>query len=165
MKRKRFFEIIKNPVVTFVDWYVKSYHSRDYVHRDMIRPEISKHIKLAEERVNKIRDNQEEIKMEALRLQFQIMEDGYLAEIESMEATVEDVLSMRDELVKLYYEVEKRIEEVSMITAQNRHHGMNIIEKVSEQIGNLEKIGYRSEKLDKRVKGQKPKDMETLRIK
>lgn len=155
---------LRNPVITFIDWYIKSYHSRDYVHRDMIRPEIAKHIKKAEDRVNSIRDNQEEIKMEALKLQFQIMEDGYIAEIETMEETVKDVMKMRDELVGLYYEVERRIKEVSMITAENRHHGMNIIEKVSEQLGNLEKIGYRSEKLDSIVQSSKKKDLRKLRV-
>jgi cysteinyl-tRNA synthetase len=130
----------------------------------MLTDEISHRIKRAVENNNVIRDAELEQKLEAQRVKFEIVEAGYIAELTENEKTIADVVNLRNKVMDLYYRTEKRIKEIAMIIAENEHAGIKIIENVSDNIGELERISLRVKKIDKEIEKNKIKDEEALRI-
>lgn len=130
----------KKLVIRFLDWYICGNYSAQYIHRDLIRAEISKRIKEAVDKTNAERDEQEEGKLKALKDIHKIEEDGYIAEIMRLEKNDENVKRLQKINEDLYFKVVRRVKELMLITAENWHEGEKIINDVSASIGRLDAI-------------------------
>lgn len=148
-----------------VDWYIIKYHSHDYIRRSLIQDEIEKRIEAAVTQNNRQRDAQEQAKLEAQKLKYDILESGWTAEIINMEKIVSDVLKMRDDVRDLHFRTFQRAKELAMVTAENKHEGTNIINSVAASVGKLDKIGSRAEDIVKEMEDSRTKDEEALRVK
>ena len=157
--------MIKRKFIELADWYVRKNYSYDFVHRDLIRSEMNMRIKNAVEETNKIRDEQEEEQIRALRIQHKISEDGYLAEIEHYKKIAKDAQKMRKEVETLYYKVIERIKTISVVTAENKHEGEAIINSVSSSIGRLDRINNNILDLVTDIEENKKHDLKVLKIK
>jgi len=156
---------LKNPLRTFIDWYVRNYQAENYIHISMIRDEISKRIDGAVKYNNKIRDEQESIKIKALELQFKIQEEGWCAEIINMEKTVSEVELLRKKTMNVYLDTYRRAKELAMVTAENQHEGNKIIENVSASVGKLDIIGKNAADIVKEINDNKIKEQDALQMK
>ena len=139
MKLKR---IILNPVLTFVDWYVRNYHSSEYIHRDMIKDEIKERIVNAEKKVNQKRDEELERELDIRDKKHQIRIDGFLAEVERYKEEAREIRKLQKDLINLRALLESRAETLSIVIAQNKHEGKKIMNVAGEFIGQLDKIEY-----------------------
>ena len=148
-----------------VDWYIIKYHSHDYIRRSLIQDEIARRIDAAVLQNNRMRDEQERSKLEAQKLKYEILENGWTAEIMNMEKIVADVLKMRDEVRDLHFRTFQRAKELAMVTAENKHEGTNIINSVAASVGKLDAIGSRAEDIVNEMEENRKKDEEALRIK
>jgi hypothetical protein len=156
--------VLLKPVITFIDWYIRNYHSKDYIHKDMIKDEIKSKIEKAEERLNKKRDEQEKGKLDARDLDHKIIVDGFYAEMEVMEKEAQEVKALRSKLDNLYYVLKRRAKDISMVTAENKHEGTKIAENILESIGQLEKIEVKTLDIVKEFDSAERKDKEALMV-
>ena len=148
----------KRLVIKFVDWYIRGYYSHDYIHRDMIREEITQRIDEAVRKVNLKRDDEEANKIQALKDIHKIHEDGYVAEIMRLEKNDENVKKMRKKVEELYFKVVRRAKELVLITAENWHEGEKIINDVSASIGRLDTIKATTEGLVAEIEDSRKAD-------
>ena len=151
-------------IIHAVDWYVRTYHSNDYIHVSLIKDEIKRRIALMEDRLNEERDEQEDRKLNALAIQYKINEDGWVAEIECMEKKCAEARKIRKEVEDLRFETIRRIREMAIINARNRHEGTEIINSVGASVGRLEKVGRSISDLVKEVEDSEDKESEILQI-
>jgi hypothetical protein len=155
---------MKKIIFTFINWYIKKYHSDEFVHIHKIKNEIQKRIKNAEDRLNEIRDKQEKDKLNALRLDFKIIEDGYLAEIDLMEKEFANVRKLRDANEKLYFINLARSKELATIAAKNKKIGEKITVDVGTSLGELDKIEIETNEIAKQILDNSGKDRQALKI-
>jgi len=150
--------------IRFVDWYVRTYHSQDYIHIGLIKEEISRRID-AEVFKTKIRcDEDKERAMNALNIQHKINEDGWIAEIENMEKQVRDAMVVLKNAEELRWEYIRRVRELAVINAKNQHGGKEMIEGVTVAMQQLEKVGLEICGLVENVEKEGKKETEMLRI-
>ena len=155
----------KRLMIQFVDWYIRNWYSMDYIHRDMIRDEILKRVNDAVGKTHRERDEQESIKLKAMRDNFKIQEEGYIAEIMRLEKNDEYVHKMRKRVEELYFKVVRRTKELLVITAENWHEGEKIINDVSASIGRLDAIKSNTESLVSEIENAKRDDYVALALK
>jgi hypothetical protein len=156
--------MFKHYIFKFINWYIQTFESENFVHVSMIQAEMDKRIRNAEERLNKIRDKQECDKMNALRLDFKITEDGYLAEMESMEREMDNVQRMRDANEKLYFLNLARSKALATLAAKNRKIGEKITIDVGSSLGELDKLEIETNDVEKEISNNSGKDRQALRI-
>ncbi len=156
------FKKIFHPVVNFIDWYIANYHSENFIHRDMIRDEIYRRLKEQEERLAMEHKKAIEILRNQYELEYQIKEDGYIAEIMRLEERDERRDRWHKKVMELYYKVRRWAQELAVITATNHHHGKEIQENVAEYIGKLEKIGMDADDVVREIRKESKDDKELL---
>jgi hypothetical protein len=152
-------------IIQAVDWYVQKYHSKDFIHRDMIQSEIEKRIASAEARVHSIRDRQEQERLDAKSLDFDIIEAGYKAEIFRLEKIVADACEMRSKVEDLYFKVKRRAQDLALITAENQEVGTKIVNEIAASVGRIDILSRGSKGLMEEIEGSKQLDYDALRIK
>lgn len=141
-----------------IDAYIIKYHSNEYIRRDLISDEIKKRIDKALALNNKMRDEQEKEKLESQKLKFDIVEYGYIAEIQKMEEEMKRICTFQKEVKELYFKTEARAKQLAMITAENKHIGEKIISSVAANIGQLNKIEYNANSIEEEITKQKEKE-------
>lgn len=141
--------VLTRPILSFIDWYIRNYHSQDYIHRDMIKDEIFIKIQKKEKEIHEKRNEEEAEKQHALELEHQIRIDGLLAEIEVYKKESKEVAKEKKAVKNLYFELKRRAKELSLFTAENKHEGNNIIKNVASSIGQLDVIGTKTRDLVK----------------
>jgi Ni,Fe-hydrogenase III component G len=151
-------------ITKFVDWYIQKNYSDNFIHKDLIADEIEKRIRNAEDRINRKRDTQEENKIKAQQLRFDIEIMGYKAEIHRYEISQEEINKMRKDLINLYYRVKNRAKELSIITALSEDEGNKIISNIAASVGSLEKINLNIDSVIKEIADSEKKDNEILQI-
>jgi hypothetical protein len=151
MKKRRW---ITHPVLSFVDWYVRNYHSKDYIHRDMIKDEISKRLGQLEQRLMAAWQESEEALEHRLRLEFQIIEDGYVAEIQRLEARDKRRQKWLKNVTDLYYKEKGWAQRLAVVTAKHRHNGKELMSSIGEFMGDLECIGREACSVDEEVSSE-----------
>lgn len=156
--------MFKKKFIQIADWYIRKNYSEDFIHRDLIKDEISLRIKNAVVEANKINSRTKETEIKALQLQHKIKEDGYLAEIDNYKKIVDETNLLRDKVETLYFKVVERIKAISTITAENKHEGVSIINSVSSSIGRLDRINNNILDLVEEIDNNKDEDLSTLRI-
>lgn len=152
----------KRLTIRFIDWYIRSFYSHDYIHRDMIREEITKRIDEAVLKINLKRDEEETNKLNALKIIHKIEEDGYIAEIMRLEKNDIDVEKIRKKVEDLYFKVVKRANELVVSTARNWNTGEKIISDVTCSAVELKTIQSDAEKLVKEIKDAQISDYDAL---
>lgn len=156
------FKKIFHPIISFIDWYIANYHSENYIHRDMIRDEIYRRLKEQEERLAIEHKKAIEVLRNQYDLEYQIKEDGYIAEIMRLEERDERRDKWHKKVMELYYKVRRWAQELAVITATNQHHGKEIQENVAEYIGKLEKIGMDADDVVREIRKESKNDKELL---
>lgn len=156
--------MIKKFFMKKIDNYIIKHHSQNYIRREMITEEIKKRIEKALKRNNKIRDLQEQKKTEAQKLEFDIQESGWVAEISKLEKDMVSIFKFRDETLELYYKTYERARELALITAENEHEGRKIIKSIGGSVGRLEIIGRNTGEVLKEIEKNKSNDEKTLKI-
>ena len=154
----------KRMAIRFIDWYIRAYYSHDYIHRDMIREEITKRVDDAVRKTNNFRDDQEINKLNALRDVYHIQEDGYVAEIMRLEKRDIEVQRMRKKVEELYFKIVKRAKELVVITTENWHEGEKIVTDVSASISRLDIIKTTTTDLVKEIEDSRKEDYRALGI-
>jgi hypothetical protein len=156
--------LFKKWVTHFIDWYIGEYHSTAFIHKDMIQNVMEARIKDAERILNNRRDMQEEDKLEALKLTFQITENGYLAELTRMEKTLKEVMELKRKVMRLYFEVKSRAKDMSIITNMNKESGQEIITNVSASLGKLETIDIETLKIVDEITKKEQEELSILQV-
>jgi len=156
--------LLKKWFLRQVDSYILNYHSQDYIRKDLIQDEITRRIDSAIEVNNKIRDEQEELKIESISLEFEIQEKGWVAEIEKYEKIIEEIMELRKDTMKLRHRTYQYAKEIAMVAAENNHEGENIINQVGKSIGEYTKITRKAINIVSEIEGNKKKDDNALRI-
>jgi len=148
--------------IRLIDWYVRSYYSNDYIHRDMIRDEITRRVTEAVNKTNAQRNEQETNKLNALKTIHRIEEDGYISEILRLEKRDNDVKRMRKKVEELYFKVVKRAKDLVVITTENWHEGEKIVTDVSASISRLDIIKTTTTDLVKEIEDSRDNDYKAL---
>lgn len=157
--------LIKIPIRKAIDWYIIKYHSDSYIHKDEIVNEIGKRIQSVEDRVNRFRDKELNEKISAERKKHKIIEDGYIAEIISLERKVEEAMKMRKEVEKLYFKVKERAQQIVLIAAETKQERVEVVNDLSSAIGKLDNLVLKSEDISKEIDKNKEKEEEILKLK
>lgn len=148
-----------------MDWYIKKYHADSYIHVSNIVDEIGTRIKNVEDRINTIRDNDIEDALKTERTKHKIIEDGYIAEIMSMEKIVADARRMRSETEELHFKVVRRAKELVLLSSESKHERIEIVNDLSATIGKLDKQVIEAERVNKEIEDTKKEDEKILRLK
>lgn len=148
----------------FLDWYIYRYHSEEFIHKSLIADEIKERIDNAITRNNIERDTQLEEVVNTERTKFDIKEQGYIAEIKTMENIVLEAKKMRRNVEDLYFRVIERARQLSIIAAQNKHERTEIINDLSASMGKLDKTVLDIIDVEKDIEKNLKKDQEALEI-
>ena len=154
--------IFRHPIATFIDWYIASYHSENYIHRNMIKDEIYKRLQEQEKRLRNEYNSQIEKIKKKYELEYQIKEDGYIAEIMRLEERDERRDKWHKKVMELYYRVRGWAQELAVISATNQHHDKEIVENMAEYIGKHEKSDGSIGNVIKEIKDESKNDKEVL---
>ncbi len=154
----------KRLLLELIDAYIIRYHSDRYIDRELIQPEIAKRITEAVRVNDTIRDEQEHSKLEAQKLDYEIKEKGWCAEIDNMHSEMQKVFKMREEVLTLRFQVYQWAKRLAMITAENKYEGNTIIQAVASSVGKLDKIGANAADIVLEMDTNENKDMDALRI-
>lgn len=152
-------------IITFLDWYINSYQSANYIHTSKIQDEITKRIDNALERNNKARDIELEEALKTERMKHKIIEDGYIAEIISMEKTISDAKEMRRDAEEVYFKGMERAREIMFIAAEVKHEREEIINDLSATMGKLDRLILTSKEINDMIDKDKKVDEQKLRLK
>jgi len=155
---------IKFNIIKFIDWYVKTYHSDEFIHVSQIKDTILERIDSAVSRNNRRRDRELYEAIETERTKHRIVEDGYIAEIESLEKLIDESKNMRKEVEELYFKVVQRAQQIVMITAKNTQERKTIVNDLAATLGKLDKLALETEDLNKEIEKNKASDQDRLRI-
>ena len=155
---------IKFNIIKFIDWYVKAYHSDEFIHVSQIKDTILERIDSAVSRNNRRRDRELYEALETERTKHRIVEDGYIAEIESLEKLIDESKNMRKEVEELYFKVVQRAQQIVMITAKNTQERKTIVNDLAATLGKLDKLSLETEELNKEIEKNKSSDQDRLRI-
>lgn len=156
---------MRTPLRTFVDWYIAKYHAEDYIHTSQIQSEISRRIESAVARNNADRDRELDEALKTERMKHKIIEDGYCAEIVSMEKLVKDAKDLRADVESMYFKVVERAKQIMLISAETKHERTEIINDLSATMGKLDNLSKLAEDINKEIDNKKPEDEKLLRIK
>lgn len=148
-----------------IDNYIMKHHTDQFIHKTKIKDEIKNRIDNAVAYNNKLRDRQEKENLDAQKIQYEIQEYGYIAEIERLEKTVEDILIMKKKVMDLYYTTYSRAKELALITAENQHESNTIMNNVGDSMRRLDRIGEKANAAVKEIENKKEDEEEILRIK
>jgi hypothetical protein len=151
-------------IILAADWYVKNYHSNDYIHISLIKDEIKRRIERAEAVMKDTCEEESARKLKALEIQHSINEAGWCAEIECLEKKMVDVMKMRDEVINLRLETVRRIKELALINANNQHVGREVLSSVGASMGSLGKVALSISDLAKEVEDSEEKEAAILQI-
>jgi len=156
------FKKIFHPIVSFIDWYIANYHSENYIHRDMIRDEIHRRLQEQETRLTIEHKKAIEILRNQYELEYQIKEDGYIAEIMRLEERDDRRERWHKKVMELYYRVRGWAEELAVISATNKHHDKEIFENMAEYIGKHEKSDGNIGNVVNKIEDSSKNDKEVL---
>lgn len=145
-----------------IDTYIIKHHAKNYIHKSKLKDEIKLRVDNAIKQNNKMRDDQEKEKLHSQETKFIIQEAGWISEIERMEKIVANTLKMKKRVTELYYETLARAKEVALITAENKHEGNDIIQKVAESIGKLDRIGANANDMVEQIEKKQFRDENIL---
>ena len=154
-----------NPLVNFMDWYIKKYHSDNYVHVSNIADAIEQRIESAIDRVNKLHDQDVKEKLKAAGREKQIEIEGYIAEIRSLERIVADAKRMRSEVEELYFKVKEYGKQLLFQSAESKQERLEICEVLSSTVGKLDKLNINAERINKEIEDNREHDETVLRLK
>jgi len=154
--------IFRHPITTFIDWYIASYHSENYIHRNMIRDEIHRRLQEQEKRLRSEYNLQIEKIKKKYELEYQIKEDGYIAEIMRLEERDDRRERWHKKVMELYYRVRGWAEELAVISATNKHHDKEIFENMAEYIGKHEKSDGNIGNVVNKIEDSSKNDKEVL---
>jgi hypothetical protein len=154
--------MFRHPITTFIDWYIASYYSENYIHRNMIRDEIHRRLQEQEKRLRSEYNLQIEKIKKKYELEYQIKEDGYIAEIMRLEERDDRRERWHKKVMELYYRVRGWAEELAVISATNKHHDKEIFENMAEYIGKHEKSDGSISNVIKEIKDESKNDKEVL---
>ena len=154
--------MFRHPITTFIDWYIANYHSDNYVHRNMIKDEIYKRLQEQEKRLRSEYNLQIEKIKKKYELEYQIKEDGYIAEIMRLEERDDRRERWHKKVMELYYRVRGWAEELAVISATNKHHDKEIFENMAEYIGKHEKSDGNIGNVVNKIEDSSKNDKEVL---
>lgn len=152
-------------IITFLDWYINSYQSNNYIHISKIQDEIARRIDNALTRNNEARDKQLEEALKTERMRHKIIEDGYVAEILSMEKNISDAQEMRADAEEVYFKGMERAREIMFIAAEVKHEREEIINDLSATMGKLDRLILTSKEINDMIDKDKKVDERKLRLK
>lgn len=152
-------------IIAFLDWYINSYQSNNYIHISKIQDEIARRIDNALTRNNEARDKQLEEALKTERMRHKIIEDGYVAEILSMEKNISDAQEMRADAEEVYFKGMERAREIMFIAAEVKHEREEIINDLSATMGKLDRLILTSKEINDMIDKDKKVDEQKLRLK
>lgn len=137
----------RTPLRTFVDWYVNKYQAENYIHISRIQNEISKRIDNAVKRNDEVWCKKLEESELKLQREYKIIEDGYCAEIESMEKIVSDARELKKEVTELDFIVKRKAHELVLLTAEMKQERKDFINSKAITMGKMNDFINKSENL------------------
>lgn len=158
-------DYLKHLIIKAIDWYIIKYHSGDYIHKDEIVNEIGKRIQNVEDRINKLRDKELNEAIQTERKKHKIIEDGYVAEILSLEKIVNDASKKRKEVEKLYFKVKERAQQIVLVAAEMKQEREEDINDLSSRMGKRDKLAITTDEIKKDIEKNEEEEENILRLK
>jgi hypothetical protein len=156
---------IKKFFIKKIDNYIIKYHTGNYVHKNMLKEEISKHIKSAVFKNNQLRDEQEKEKLEAQKIKNDIELAGWLAELEHAEKIAKEMIEKNKRVTKLYYSTLETAKGIALIAAESKHETTKMMNNFAENIGTMEKISLNTENIVKGIETDQDKSEDIMGVK
>lgn len=119
---------------------LKKIFGPEYIRRDRIAEEIIRARQSEAERINRIRDEQEQRNIDIIKLECEIEIDGLLAEINQLKSTVEETNRMRAEAETLYYKNQRYAKNNAIITAEMERKGQALLNNLSGFISGIKNV-------------------------
>ncbi len=154
-------EGIKSYFLKQIDAYIHKYHSDRFIHIDLIKDTMVKHMAHRERQIREECAADKRMELDAQALNFHIMETGWISEITQLEKQLKEGRAREKSKQQFYFDTQILRKELSIMANKNKEIVQEVTQNMTKPLGKLEAL---NDDLNKAEIKNIPEELKPLKI-